>query len=200
MTDLSLVAPASSPQLVGASQDPIDEATFSLPPTKADQANLISAVQTLSDSVAAVSTAAAAIRDAPLSQVIETLADLAAAVNAAGHAAADIGNAVAAFQPPPPVVVANSPPPGFLQSEAPWKAGILYSVVPREPLAPTSDTSNKWFAITRGKYVGITKNSALSLNAVIGVGSALSDRCGSLDEALDLFNTALAGNAIAVLR
>ncbi|KAJ7770729.1 hypothetical protein B0H16DRAFT_1715383 [Mycena metata] len=213
MTDLTLVATTSS-------SGPMDEATFSAPPTKADQATLLSALHTLSDSVAAVSTAVAAIGDAPLSQgihfllprrhiplnrsfilAIGTLADLAAAGAAAEHAAAELRTAVAAFQPPPPPAVAgNMPPPGFLQSEGPWKAGILYSVVPREPLAPTSDTSDKWFAITRGKYVGITKNSALSINAVIGVGSALSDRCSTLDEALDLFNTALAGNAIALLR
>ncbi|KAJ7024558.1 hypothetical protein C8F04DRAFT_1270097 [Mycena alexandri] len=198
MTDLSLPTLASGPHLVADR----DAATFSLPPTKADQANLISTLQTLSDSVAAVSATVAAITDAPLSQgtLIGNLADLAAAASAAGHAAADVGNAAAAFQPPSPPIEANTPPPGFLQSEAPWKAGILYSVVPRAPLAAISDASDKWYAITRGKYVGITKNSALSVNAVIGVGSALSDRCSTLDEALDLFNSALAGNAIAILR
>ncbi|KAJ7018724.1 hypothetical protein C8F04DRAFT_1277240 [Mycena alexandri] len=58
--------------------------------------------------------------------------------------------------------------------------------------------NEKWFAITRGRYVGLTINSAISLNVVTGVPSGLSERFNSQAEALQHFNAALAAHAIAV--
>ncbi|KAJ6491115.1 hypothetical protein C8R45DRAFT_1096636 [Mycena sanguinolenta] len=88
---------------------------------------------------------------------------------------------------------------GFLHSTAPWIAGSLYSVVPLAPLAAVPDNHEKWFAITCGQYVGLTPNSAISLNAVTGVAGGLSDRCTTQADTLQHFNGALAVNAVAVL-
>jgi hypothetical protein len=88
---------------------------------------------------------------------------------------------------------------GFLHSSPPWIAGHLYNVVPLAPLTAIPDHGEKWFAITRGKYVGLTNNSAISLNAVTGVASGLSDRCTTQGEALQHFNDALGANAVAIL-
>jgi hypothetical protein len=62
------------------------------------------------------------------------------------------------------------------------------------------DNNEKWFAITRGKYVGLTRNAALSLNAVVGVSNALSTSFNSQAEALEHFNSALECGAVTVIR
>jgi hypothetical protein len=71
--------------------------------------------------------------------------------------------------------------------------------VPGAQLTAIPDNGEKWFAITRGRYVGLTTNSAISLAAVTGVPGALSDRCSTQTDALQHFNGALALNAVAVL-
>jgi hypothetical protein len=96
---------------------------------------------------------------------------------------------------------ASTPAPNnsFIQLAGPWIAGGLYGVVPAAPLTAIVDHNEKWFSITRGRYVGLTNNSAISLNAVSGVPGALSDRCNTQAEALQHFNAALAVDAVAVL-
>ncbi|KAJ7778123.1 hypothetical protein B0H16DRAFT_1711663 [Mycena metata] len=89
------------------------------------------------------------------------------------------------------------PPPGAIQTAGPWLAGLFYGVVPLQPLPPVPDNGEKWFTITRGKYVSLTKNPAISFNTVVGVSHALSDRCNSQADTLNLFNGALALNAIS---
>ncbi|KAJ7846659.1 hypothetical protein B0H13DRAFT_2362900 [Mycena leptocephala] len=86
-----------------------------------------------------------------------------------------------------------------IYSAGPWIAGSLYDVVPAAPLRAIPDNGEKWYAITRGKYVGLTKNSVVSLNAVTGISTSLSEKHGSQSEALDHFNSALGINAIAVI-
>ncbi|KAJ7469884.1 hypothetical protein B0H11DRAFT_1920495 [Mycena galericulata] len=87
----------------------------------------------------------------------------------------------------------------FIQVSGPWRAGVLYGVVPLYDLEAVPDNGEKWFAITRGRYVGLTKNSAISLHAVTGVSTALSDKLNSQAEALEYFNDALRLNAVRVL-
>ncbi|KAJ6518050.1 hypothetical protein C8R47DRAFT_1062604 [Mycena vitilis] len=112
-------------------------------------------------------------------------------------------NASAANSSPPTPTPAPAPgtagPAAFLRSSEPWLAGYLFNVVPAAPLSPIPDNGNKWFAITRGKYVGLTKNSAISLNAVTGVSTGLSDKFTTQDDALEHFNAALQSGAIAIL-
>ncbi|KAJ7022831.1 hypothetical protein C8F04DRAFT_1272129 [Mycena alexandri] len=86
----------------------------------------------------------------------------------------------------------------WLAFTGPWVTGTLYGVVPLGPITAIPDSNEKWFAITRGRYVGLTINSAISLNAVTGVPSGLSERFNSQAEALQHFNAALAAHAIAV--
>jgi hypothetical protein len=81
----------------------------------------------------------------------------------------------------------------------PWIAGTLYGVVPETDLVAIADNSEKWYAITRGKYVSVTTNSAISLNATVGISSGLSDKCSSQAAALLHFNSARQINAIAVI-
>ncbi|KAJ6447701.1 hypothetical protein C8R45DRAFT_948410 [Mycena sanguinolenta] len=142
-----------------------------------------------------------------------------------------------------PTATAGGGAPAFLQFRGPWIAGMLYGT---------------WFAITRGRYVGLTSkgyrpenaetptdrvgnlvselpefrenflfrgrevlralnsvfrlrvedffcryplltsNSAISLNAVTGVASGLSEKYSNQVDVLQHFNTALAVRAIAI--
>ncbi|KAJ7604345.1 hypothetical protein DFH06DRAFT_1151214 [Mycena polygramma] len=125
-------------------------------------------------------------------------------VNAAPAPAPAIAPAPApAIAPAPAPTVAApaapAPAPAFARMAAPWVAGYLYGVVPEDSLARVPDNGEKWFAITRGKYVGLTKNSAISLAAVTGVARALSHKFNNQTDALDHFNGALATQAVAVL-
>ncbi|KAJ7102961.1 hypothetical protein C8R43DRAFT_1141083 [Mycena crocata] len=200
MTDLNAAVSAASPPAPAA---PSPLASFRALPLAIEQSNLLSALVALTSVVDAVAGAAAAVGDAPLSHVIGALADLAAASNGVNDAAAAMSVAAAPFLPMPSAPASNPAPlqgPMFRNS-APWVAGALYTVVPKEPLVAVPDNNEKWFAITRGKYVGLTKNSAISLNAVTGISTALSDKFNTQNEALDHFNDALSTpGAIAILR
>ncbi|KAJ7886948.1 hypothetical protein B0H13DRAFT_2342688 [Mycena leptocephala] len=133
---------------------------------QADQGTMMrAALEVLSTTADIVKGASAAVGDAPLSP----LSDLAAAANAVSDAAAQVTAAATSFLTSPtpgPVAIATAPPPG-------------------QPLDAVPDNNDKWFAITSGKYIGLTKNAAISLNAA---------------EALDHFNSALEGGAVVIVR
>ncbi|KAJ6490573.1 hypothetical protein C8R47DRAFT_1214866 [Mycena vitilis] len=203
MTDLNNTAPAPAPApAAGASP-----AGASTPPplpvsgsaaSQAQRDHLRSALEHLTDAVAAIEATSAAVGNSTVSQVYMVLADLAVATTAVSDAAAAVEVAATPFVAVPvlPVVPHSS----MFRTTGPWIAGSLYTVVPAEPLAAVPDNNDKWFAITSGKYVGLTKNAALSLAAVVGVSNALSTSFTSQTEALEHFNSALEGNAIAVIR
>ncbi|KAJ7642977.1 hypothetical protein DFH06DRAFT_1326006 [Mycena polygramma] len=123
------------------------------------------------------------------------LADLAVATTAVSDAAAAVEASAAVFLAPVLPVAAST----LFRTTGPWIAGYLYTVIPAERLAAIPDNNDKWFAITSGKYVGLTKNAALSLNAVVGVSNALSTSFNNQADALDHFNSALDGGAIAIV-
>ncbi|KAF7352253.1 hypothetical protein MVEN_01189000 [Mycena venus] len=86
------------------------------------------------------------------------------------------------------------------QSGGPWLAGTLYNAVLGGPLCPIPDNGEKWYSITCSKYVGLMKNSTISLNTVTGISTGLSEKHGSQMEALKHFNAVLAINAIAMIQ
>ncbi|KAJ7635970.1 hypothetical protein DFH06DRAFT_1336118 [Mycena polygramma] len=151
----------------------------------------------LSDPVScAVASALATVNDAA-NNVNAARVDFVAA-GAAAAAAAHISGPVAPVapvaQPAPPMV---SQPVTHIRAHGPWEAGVLYTVVPQLPLSGVPDFGEKWFAITRGSYVGLTKNSAISLSAVTGVSTALSEKFNTQLDALNHFNAALITGAVA---
>ncbi|KAJ7040188.1 hypothetical protein C8F04DRAFT_1178283 [Mycena alexandri] len=136
----------------------------------------------------------------PLNLLPATIWHLCETLEIVTKTAVDVSSAVSlAFAHPGPL--GDPTPPGdrdWLAFTGPWVTGTLYGVVPLAPLTAIPDNNEKWFAITRGRYVGLTTNSAISLNAVTGVSSGLSNRLSSQAEALHHFNTVLAAHAIAV--
>ncbi|KAJ7983072.1 hypothetical protein DFH06DRAFT_1318531 [Mycena polygramma] len=104
---------------------------------------------------------------------------------------------------PPPAVAASwvpgynpprPPPPHGIQRTGPWIVGELYGVVPAGPLAMIPDVGEKWYAITKGRYVGITNSTAIADGAVSRVSHALRSVFDTQQEAVEAFNVALAAN------
>ncbi|KAJ7168431.1 hypothetical protein C8R46DRAFT_1217835 [Mycena filopes] len=128
------------------------------------------------------------------------------------QAHANVINAFALLGPllAPPTGFTSAPPQYQAQPQqshqhqghattGPWIAGVTFSVVPTAPLTAVPDSGERWFAITRGRYVGLTTNSAVSLAAVTGVSTALSGRHASQQQALNHFNAALQNGVVAVI-
>ncbi|KAJ7115645.1 hypothetical protein C8R43DRAFT_1138100 [Mycena crocata] len=170
----------------------------------------LSLLAALGRAVDSLTVATSDLVDTPASGLAAALIvvdDAAAAVHSASAAVAAALTSGASFSAPAPAPAPATnifPPiapvvPAFLRSTAPWIAGLLYVVVPASPLTSVTDNNEKWFAITRGKYVGLTKNSAISLNAVSGVTTAISQKHATQREALDHFNAALLTGAVAVI-
>ncbi|KAJ7433176.1 hypothetical protein B0H11DRAFT_2259700 [Mycena galericulata] len=93
--------------------------------------------------------------------------------------------------PAPPTVAPPTRRTG-LQTTGPWIVGELYSVVPSGPLALVPDHGEKFYAITKGRYVGVTNNNAFADGAVSRVSHALRAQYDSQAEAVTVFNDALA--------
>ncbi|KAJ7860161.1 hypothetical protein B0H13DRAFT_2355767 [Mycena leptocephala] len=62
---------------------------------------------------------------------------------------------------------------------------------PRGPLAIVPDNGEKWYAITKGRYVGVTNNLAIADAAVTRVSHALCASYSSQVDAVAAFNQAL---------
>ncbi|KAJ7601382.1 hypothetical protein DFH06DRAFT_1350562 [Mycena polygramma] len=158
------------------------------------------ALRALATAVGSVKAANALLATSSVADMFTSIAALDVAIDAVGVAAADVASMAPGAPPPPPAAPAAPAPAlgSVFRSGAPWRAGLLYIVTPAAPLAAVPDNGEKWYAITRGRYVGITKNSAVSLNATTGISSGLSEKMASQQDALDHFNTALESGAIAV--
>ncbi|KAJ7450269.1 hypothetical protein B0H11DRAFT_2246837 [Mycena galericulata] len=104
------------------------------------------------------------------------------------HTMAPPGGTVAQGNAATPAPTAR---PG-LQSTGPWIVGEVYNVVPAGPLALVPDKGEKWYAITKGRYVGVTNSAALADGAVSRVSHALRQLHDTQAEAAEAFNTALA--------
>ncbi|KAJ7810046.1 hypothetical protein B0H13DRAFT_1927549 [Mycena leptocephala] len=92
---------------------------------------------------------------------------------------------------------ALSAPPRLLvpMLTGPWIAGAIYGVIPTGPLALVPNQSGeKWYAITKGRYVGVTNSTAIADGAVTRVSHALRTLFSSQADAVQAFNAALAAN------
>ncbi|KAJ7119374.1 hypothetical protein C8R46DRAFT_1238643 [Mycena filopes] len=193
MTDLQNLAPAAAPA-AGANS--------------ASQQLRISLV-TLGLAIDELAVHSAAVSSAPISDFGYALADFdqaTASVSAAfDHLRSAVG--VMAFPAAPqataPIQAQVPAPPtpngSFIRTAGPWIAGFLFGVIPPVPLASVSDNGGKWHAITRSKYIGLTQNSAISINAVTGVSTGLSEKFSTQADALDHFNGALATDSLALV-
>ncbi|KAJ7142162.1 hypothetical protein C8R46DRAFT_1233197 [Mycena filopes] len=197
MTDHNYLAPAAGHPVAGAGTVPA--------PVAAALADLGGAVDLMAAHASAVLTAPLSELPNAMGGVVNAadsvhamLSVLSAAIKAsAAPPAAAPPAAAPALQAPPAPPAATSQ--GFIHTAGPWTAGLLYGVVPPSPLTAVPDNGGKWFAITRGKYIGLTQNSAISLNAVTGISTGLSEKFATQTDALAHFNDALHTHALAVV-
>ncbi|KAJ7023320.1 hypothetical protein C8F04DRAFT_1193570 [Mycena alexandri] len=193
MTDLNNhpAAASSTPQTPPES---VSESPLSL------HAQVNSSILAFGAAVGAARAIALSLEGIPLNLLPTTISLLCESLETVTETALDVSAAVSLTlaQPSAAREPASAPDRDWLASTGPWVAGTLYGVVPLGPLTAVPDRNDKWFAITRGCYVGLTTTSAISLNVVTGVPSGLSDRLNSQAEALQHFNAALSAHAIAV--
>ncbi|KAJ7173539.1 hypothetical protein C8R46DRAFT_1215471 [Mycena filopes] len=159
-------------------------------------AALALAVEAMDAAVASMSTASFADLAGIMRQITAASANVAAAAAQVAALLVPVGSAPAET-PSTTSSVTMAPP---IRTSGPWVAGTLYAAIPTAPLAAIADNGEKWFAITRGKYIGLTKNSAISINATTGVSGRLSPKFSTQLEALDHFNAALSVHAVAVIQ
>jgi hypothetical protein len=83
----------------------------------------------------------------------------------------------------------------------PWEAGSIFSVVPPQPLAsilvPAGD-EELWYCILKGKFVGVTQNHPLAIDAVLGVSNNSMRSYKTQALALVAFNSALTLSIVEV--
>ncbi|KAJ7669899.1 hypothetical protein DFH06DRAFT_1125308 [Mycena polygramma] len=112
-----------------------------------------------------------------------------------------------AVVPTPAPASTTAPAPAGFHTTGPWVAGALYVVVPSAPLMPIVETDivpdgeegPKWYAITRGHYIGVTLSNPLAVNAVVGVSHSGMKGYKTQALALAAFNEMLRYNMVAVI-
>ncbi|KAJ7774631.1 hypothetical protein DFH07DRAFT_952343 [Mycena maculata] len=89
----------------------------------------------------------------------------------------------------------------LLRTAGPYRANEVYSVVPEEPLGPIDEelAAPEWYAITRGRFVGVVDQFALSAVAISGVAHAARKAYTTQGLALDAFNPALIWGSVQVV-
>ncbi|KAJ6455646.1 hypothetical protein C8R47DRAFT_1228143 [Mycena vitilis] len=89
----------------------------------------------------------------------------------------------------------------LLRDEAgPFLANQVFSVTPPEPLTAIEEevAAPEWYAITRGRFVGVVDQYALSAVAISGVGHGARKAYTTQGLALDAFNRALEWGGVQV--
>ncbi|KAJ7117330.1 hypothetical protein C8R43DRAFT_960628 [Mycena crocata] len=137
-----------------------------------------------------------------------TQAQASQAADAAAAAAQGSSPAVAVVQavPLPSLVPVPTPPvhtpnAGFL-THGPWVVKSLYLVVPTAPLMAVveADEEDKyWYAITSGRWVGITLNNTLAVRAVTGARGSHMKGYKTQAEALAAFNELLGYSMVNIV-
>ncbi|KAJ7197988.1 hypothetical protein GGX14DRAFT_573830 [Mycena pura] len=85
--------------------------------------------------------------------------------------------------------------------KGPFLANEVFSITPTEPLAPIeeADLAPEWYAITRGRFVGVVDQYALSAVAISGVAHGARKAYTTQGLALSAFNQALTWGGVQVV-
>ncbi|KAJ7884950.1 hypothetical protein B0H13DRAFT_2343383 [Mycena leptocephala] len=84
--------------------------------------------------------------------------------------------------------------------DGPFLANEVFMVTPTEPLAPIEEAVPvpEWYAVTRGRFVGVVDQFALSTVAISGVAHGARKAYTTQALALDAFNQALTWGGVQV--
>ncbi|KAJ7115516.1 hypothetical protein C8R43DRAFT_1138141 [Mycena crocata] len=98
-----------------------------------------------------------------------------------------------------PTACSSRPTPAPPHATGPWTVGVVYSVVPPSHILPVShDNGELWYGILKGKYVGVTQNHPLALQAVVGISHNSMKAYKSQALAVSAFNDALDDGLVEV--
>ncbi|KAJ7081099.1 hypothetical protein C8R43DRAFT_1143017 [Mycena crocata] len=88
----------------------------------------------------------------------------------------------------------------FLRSEGPFLANEVYITVPTAPLEPIEKEvpTPEWYAITRGRFVGVVDEYALTETAISGVAHCARKSYTSQQLAITAFNKALRWGVVQI--
>ncbi|KAJ7889249.1 hypothetical protein B0H13DRAFT_1888084 [Mycena leptocephala] len=171
MTNYSHLAPAATPAAAAGAGVP-----------SSGMARVNDALAAFNTAVDTLTTNSTVLVTSSMSEMANTVDAVNTAADVVQHKQADLSAALRALfvVPVSPPAADNgqggsqAPPASqFIRMAGPWTAGLLYGVIPNGPLTAVADNGGKWFAITRSKYIGLTQNSAISLNAVTGISTGL---------------------------
>ncbi|KAJ7017140.1 hypothetical protein C8F04DRAFT_1279935 [Mycena alexandri] len=101
--------------------------------------------------------------------------------------------------PPAPLETVAAAPSTHIHDSGPWISGRLFSVVPPTALAPISDLDQTWYAVTKGRHVGVTPDNALDGATTTRVSGAAHKGYTTQAAALAAFNRALEGDLVVVV-
>ncbi|KAK7053867.1 hypothetical protein R3P38DRAFT_2761579 [Favolaschia claudopus] len=89
----------------------------------------------------------------------------------------------------------------LLRREAPFRANEVFSVVPTEPLVAVEEetAAPEWYAIMRGRFVGVVDQYLLSDFAITGVARGARKAYDTQANALRAFNQALTWGGVEIL-
>ncbi|KAJ6542991.1 hypothetical protein B0H19DRAFT_1077014 [Mycena capillaripes] len=143
----------------------------------------------------------------PVNPVVPSASPAAAAPEAALAPAAPAPAAAAAAVPPAAPSVRNpsaglpAPLVALLRAEdGPFLANEVFSVTPTQPLEAIKEPvpAPEWYAITRGRFVGVVDQFALSAVAISGVAHAARKAYTTQGLTLAAFNQALTWGGVQV--
>ncbi|KAJ7078636.1 hypothetical protein C8R43DRAFT_1143375 [Mycena crocata] len=89
----------------------------------------------------------------------------------------------------------------LLRTEGPYLANEVFSTPPTQPLAAVDEPipAPEWYCITRGRFVGVVNQYALSGAAISGVAHGERKTYTTQNQALDAFNAALLWGGVVVV-
>ncbi|KAJ7469738.1 hypothetical protein B0H11DRAFT_2238183 [Mycena galericulata] len=151
--------------------------------------------------------AALQLLSAAMASLTQTSKPAAAPAPAAEPAPVPVAAAVTSTPAPdPPAAPApTAPAPGGFLTRGPWISGSLFVVVPQGPMLPVAEDpvvdaaeGPYWYAITKGRYVGVTLSNALALASVTGISGGSMKAYKTQALALAAFNEMLQYHMVAV--
>ncbi|PBK65018.1 hypothetical protein ARMSODRAFT_1022720 [Armillaria solidipes] len=86
------------------------------------------------------------------------------------------------------------------RDDSPWVAGKKFYEIPPQPITTSNVvSSNKWYVVFKGLWVGIVTSSNMASSATDGVSTASKRGFKSQQAAVDAFNEALDDGDVAIL-
>ncbi|KAK6966284.1 hypothetical protein R3P38DRAFT_2816467 [Favolaschia claudopus] len=108
-----------------------------------------------------------------------------------------------AVAPAPKDKTAGFPAPliALLRTDGPFLANKVFSVAPTSPLQaiPEDPPAKEWYAVFRGRFVGVFSQYSLADFAVAGVGQGARKMYDTQSEALAAFNDTLTWGGVIVV-